>query len=201
MKTSAKLLILLIGFIFSIMSCNVDSNEKLDQLEIEKEKIRQADIAWAKTGETKDLDAQMELYSDDQIPMMMPPNGPIVKGKENIRAFFEPTYNRSDFSVTWHPETVEIAKSGEIGFVIQMRMIISFHRERTQAFRKCGHINRCFDFTRVRGRLFGPQDILGETSGSAGPVRIGVNVDAQFLAPFGQGFLHRLVVAAVTVER
>ncbi len=118
MKISAKLSILLIGFIFSIMSCNVDSNEKPDQLEIEKEKIRQADIAWAKTGESKDLDAQMELYSDDQIPIMMPPNGPIVKGKENIRAFFEPTYNRSDFSITWHPETVEVAESGEIGFVI-----------------------------------------------------------------------------------
>jgi len=118
MKTSAILSILLIGFIFSIMSCNVDSNEKPDQLEIEKEKIRQADIAWAKTGETKDLDAQMELYSDDQIPIMMPSNSPLVKGKENIRAFFEPTYSRSDFSITWHPETVEVAESGEIGYVI-----------------------------------------------------------------------------------
>ena len=118
MKTKLKQLTLLTGIILSLIGCNMERNMGSEQLEIEKEKIRQADIAWAKTGETKDLDAQMKLYSDDQIPRMMPPNGPIVKGKENIRAFFEPTYSRSDFSITWHPETVEIAESGEIGFVI-----------------------------------------------------------------------------------
>jgi ketosteroid isomerase-like protein len=104
--------------IIFLTACTAKSNLTSEQLEIEKEKIRQADIAWAKTGETKNLDAQMKLYSDDQIPILMPSNSPLVKGKENIRAFFEPTYSRSDFSITWHPETVEVAESGEIGFVI-----------------------------------------------------------------------------------
>ena len=118
MKTILKQLTLLTVITLSLFGCNMERNMGSEQLEIEKEKIRQADIAWAKTGETKDLDAQMKLYSDDQIPIMMPPNSPMVKGKENIRAFFEPMYNRSDFSITWHPETVEIAESGEIGYVI-----------------------------------------------------------------------------------
>jgi len=106
------------GIILLLIGCNMERKKEVHQLEIEKEKIRQADIAWAKTGETKNLEAQMDLYSDDQIPMMMPPNAPMVKGKENIRAFFEPNYSRSDFSVTWNPEIVEIAESGEVGFVI-----------------------------------------------------------------------------------
>lgn len=118
MNTLFKPIILIFWVASLIMGCNQKQKDKSDSLAFEKEKIRQADIAWAKTGETKNLDAQMKLYSDDQIPIMMPPNGPIVKGKENIRAFFEPIYNRSDFSITWHPETVEIAESGEIGFVI-----------------------------------------------------------------------------------
>ncbi len=118
MKILINRTILIFCFTYLTMGCNQHQQEKSDSLEIEKENIRQADIAWAKTGETKDLDAQMELYSDDQIPIMMPPNGPIVKGKENIRAFFEPMYNRSDFSVTWHPEIVEVANSGDLGYVI-----------------------------------------------------------------------------------
>jgi len=120
MKTlfSTVTLILIFCFACLIMGCNHQQQDNSDSLAFEKEKIRQADIAWAKMGETKDLDAIMELYADDQIPIMMPPNSPMVKGKENIQAFFEPMYNRSDFSVTWHPEIVEVANSGDLGYVI-----------------------------------------------------------------------------------
>ena len=46
-----------------------------EQLDFEKTKVKEADIAWAKTGETMDLDAQMKLYPDEQVPEMIPPNG------------------------------------------------------------------------------------------------------------------------------
>lgn len=115
-----KILLIQLVFLSSILltSCNQNKNLTADQLEVEREMVRKADIAWAKTGETRNLDAQMELYSDDQVPVMMPPNGPKIIGKDNIRAFLEPMYNRSDFNVTWYPEEVEVAKSGELAYVI-----------------------------------------------------------------------------------
>ena len=84
----------------------------------EEAAIRKADIAWAKTGEMKDLEAQMEFYTDDPIPIMMPPNGPKAVGKEAILEAFRPMYDRPDLAVTWRPGKVEVARSGDIGYVL-----------------------------------------------------------------------------------
>lgn len=79
--------------------------------------VRQADIAWSKTGETKDLQASLTFYTNDPIPIMMPPNGPMVVGKEAILRFFQPIYETPGFSVKWEPVEVEVARSGDIGYV------------------------------------------------------------------------------------
>lgn len=108
--------ILLIIFLGCFMfSCNI-REETRDTRKADEDDIRQADIEWAKTGVAKDLNAMMEFYSED--PILMAPNRPQLRGKENIRAFFESLYSQSDFSVTWRPVTVEVARSGDIGYVI-----------------------------------------------------------------------------------
>ena len=123
MTNYRKIRIHLLLLIIFIVSCKQSVVEK-SNIEFEKEQIRQADISWAKTVELKDLDAQMELYSDDQIPIMMPPNSPIVKGKVELRTFIERNFNRSDFSVTWQPDIVEVAESGDLGYAIGINEVI-----------------------------------------------------------------------------
>jgi ketosteroid isomerase-like protein len=88
-----------------------------DAREADEEAIRQADIAWSETGETKDLQAQMEFYTDDPTPIMMPPNAPMTVGKEAILEGLRALYDVPGFSVKWQPAEVEVARSGDIGFV------------------------------------------------------------------------------------
>ena len=88
-----------------------------DAREADEEAIRQADIAWSKTGEAKDLQAQMKFYTDDPTPIMMPSNAPMTVGKEAILEGLSAQYDVPGFSVKWRPEDVEVARSGDIGFV------------------------------------------------------------------------------------
>ncbi len=105
-------------FALVVSGCSPQLQPAPDTRAADEAAIRQADIAWAKTGEMKDLEAQMEFYTDDPIPIMMPPNMPLASGKEAILKVLGPLYDRPDFAVTWRPGKVEVARSGDIGYVL-----------------------------------------------------------------------------------
>ena len=77
--------------------------------------IRQADIAWAKTGETRDLDAMMTVYTEDAV--MLAQDTALVTGKAEIRQALDRLYATPGISVKWGPVHVEVARSGEVGYV------------------------------------------------------------------------------------
>lgn len=112
----ASALIVVISSI--LLGCAPVQDTPLDTREADEAAIRAADIAWARTGETKDLDAQMRFYMDDPVPVMMPPNAPLASGKEAIRHALAAHYERPDFSVTWRPARVELARSGDLAYAI-----------------------------------------------------------------------------------
>jgi ketosteroid isomerase-like protein len=77
--------------------------------------IRQADIEWAKTGETRDLDAMMTVYTEDAVVLAQ--DMALVTGKAEIRQALDKLYATPGISVRWGPVHVEVARSGEIGYV------------------------------------------------------------------------------------
>ena len=79
------------------------------------EAIRQADLAWSAAQELDGLDGTMSFYVDE--PIFMPPNSPMVIGKEAIREA-SATIDSPGFSVSWEPMKIEVAQSGDLGYAI-----------------------------------------------------------------------------------
>jgi uncharacterized protein (TIGR02246 family) len=77
--------------------------------------IRNLDAQWSKTAATNDLEGTMTYYSDDAS--LLPPNAPIATGRQAIRAVWA-TLLGPGVSVSWQPSKVEVARSGELAYVM-----------------------------------------------------------------------------------
>src|SRR3989442_15824587 len=63
--------------------------------------IRQADIAWSKTGEARNVDAMMASYTEDAV--MLAQDMALVTGKAEIRKALDRLYATPGFSAKWEP--------------------------------------------------------------------------------------------------
>src|SRR5437764_15089422 len=77
--------------------------------------LRDADAAWSKAAESKDLDKTLSYYSDDAV--VLPPNAPIATTKEAIRKIWQDMLASPGLAISWKATKVEVAKSGDLGFV------------------------------------------------------------------------------------
>jgi ketosteroid isomerase-like protein len=77
--------------------------------------IRAADAQWSKTAASKDLDAAVSYYSDEAT--VLPPNAPMAKDKQTIRAVWAPLV-APGVDTSWQLTKVEVSRSGELGYVV-----------------------------------------------------------------------------------
>lgn len=77
--------------------------------------IRNLDAQWSKTAAANDLEGAVSYYSDDAS--MLPPNAPIATGKPAIRAVWATLLN-PDVAVTWQVSKVEVARSGDLAYLV-----------------------------------------------------------------------------------
>jgi ketosteroid isomerase-like protein len=78
--------------------------------------LRETDLAWAKAGAAKDLEATLSFLADDATEM--PPNAPAASGKQALRRVWGGYFATPGFAMSWQPTKVEVARSGEIGYSI-----------------------------------------------------------------------------------
>ena len=78
------------------------------------EAIRTADQQWLAVFAAKDLDKSVAFVAEDGV--VMPPNAPAARGHEDIRTLFAGFFQLPELKVSWQPDQVEIAKSGDWGF-------------------------------------------------------------------------------------
>lgn len=81
----------------------------------DEQTIRELDAKWEKTAEARDLDGTLSYYSDDAV--VLPGNAPIVQGKEAIRALWKSLLS-PDISLSWQATKVDVARSGELAYLI-----------------------------------------------------------------------------------
>jgi uncharacterized protein (TIGR02246 family) len=74
--------------------------------------LRDADAAWSKAAESKDLDKTVSYYSDDAT--VLPPNAPAATTKEAIRKIWQDMFATPGFVISWKATKVEVAKSGDL---------------------------------------------------------------------------------------
>ena len=73
---------ILIGSLLAFLAlhCKQQQKDGAETRAADEAAIRQADIAMSRTGETKDLEAQLMCLTEDEI--LMPPNTPMIVGNE-----------------------------------------------------------------------------------------------------------------------
>jgi uncharacterized protein (TIGR02246 family) len=78
--------------------------------------IKAADIAASAAASARDVDKLAAFYTEDTS--FMPPNAPLMTGRENARKYFSEMMKPADFSISWQPTKVEAARSGDVGYSI-----------------------------------------------------------------------------------
>jgi len=76
--------------------------------------IRKADLAWEKVFAEKDLDKSVNFCAADGS--VLSPNAPIATGHDAIRKVFAGFFALPDLKISWQPDKVEAARSGELGY-------------------------------------------------------------------------------------
>ncbi len=77
--------------------------------------LRDADAQWSKAAGVKDLDKTVSFYAGDAI--VMPPNSSAATTREAIRKVWQDLLASPGLAISWKATKVEVAKSGDLGFV------------------------------------------------------------------------------------
>jgi ketosteroid isomerase-like protein len=78
------------------------------------ETIHQIEVQWSKDSEAHLIEPMMSHYANDAVEYS--PNSPVLRGKDAIRKGWTESFALPGFSLTWMPEKVEVAKSGELAY-------------------------------------------------------------------------------------
>lgn len=76
--------------------------------------IRAADQAWLKSFAGKDLEKSIEACAE--TASVLAPNFGRADGKEAIRKLFTGYFALPEFTVSWQPMQVQVARSGDLGY-------------------------------------------------------------------------------------
>jgi ketosteroid isomerase-like protein len=77
--------------------------------------LRDADEAWSKAAASKDVDKTVSYYSADAS--VLAPNAPIATTKEAIKKIWGDMLASPGLVISWKATKVEVAKSGDLGFL------------------------------------------------------------------------------------
>ena len=98
-----------------LLTTRLQSASPADTRAADESAVKDTDAQWSKTAMTNDLDGTVSYYTDDAS--VLPPNAPIATGKQAIRAVWA-TMLTPDTTVSWQVSKAEVARSGDLAYVI-----------------------------------------------------------------------------------
>src|SRR5258708_10428689 len=112
-----KLLVLIacVATLGLMYSCQPEMQKQHDTKAGGETAMKNLDAEWAKDAGTKDVDKTVSYYAADAI--VLPENGPAVSSKDAIRNVWKGMLTAPGFSGGWTGTKVEVARSGDIGYV------------------------------------------------------------------------------------
>ncbi len=78
----------------------------------ERERLLQADRAWAAAAGTDDLERILTFWADDA--KIYAGSGPPIAGKDAIRSFITRNRSQPGFSITWEPTDAIVSRNGDL---------------------------------------------------------------------------------------
>ncbi len=112
-----KLLVLVacVATLALMYGCQPQSQTPPDTKAADETALKNLDAEWSKAAGTKDVDKTVSYYAADAI--VLPENGPAVSSKDAIRNVWKGMLTAPGFSGGWTGTKVEVARSGDIGYV------------------------------------------------------------------------------------
>jgi ketosteroid isomerase-like protein len=90
-------------------------SEKQSGNQLADQRLRDLDAEWAKAAAAKDVEQTIGYYSNDAI--VLPPNATTAATNEAIRNVWKDMLESPGLAITWQPTKVQLAKSGDMGWV------------------------------------------------------------------------------------
>jgi ketosteroid isomerase-like protein len=88
---------------------------KADRRAADVSTLTNLDTEWSRTAISQDVDKTISYYAEDAI--VLPPNGPVATSRDAIRNVWKEMITVPGLSGGWTATKVEVARSGEIGYV------------------------------------------------------------------------------------
>lgn len=92
------------------------SDATIDQ-EAESEALMELSREWSDYVSSGDLESSMDFWADDAV--MLPPDFPILEGKEEIREYVEAAAEMPGFRISWEPISAHISAGGDMAYMIE----------------------------------------------------------------------------------
>jgi len=112
-----------LGVIFSFVTalliagaCQQQTQTRPDTKAADEAALKSIDGEWSKAAASGNVDKTVSYYAADAT--VMPPNGSAITAKDAIHKAWQEMITAPGFSGGWTATKVEVAKSGEIGYVI-----------------------------------------------------------------------------------
>jgi ketosteroid isomerase-like protein len=99
----------------AFLGCAPEVEVAVVDIEGAKAELLQTDLEWAAAA-TAMVDAELvaSYWSDDAV--IIPPDGPEIRGKEALMEFVMGTAEIPGFGVSWEPAEVVMGPSGDFGY-------------------------------------------------------------------------------------
>ena len=114
-------------------SCS--NQEQSTDTKAESKKLMETSRRWSQVAATKMTDSILHYWTDDAV-VLSPGEAPI-RGKDAVRAMLEGSFKTPGFEISWQPKSVEVSKSGDLGYMLEntkMVMTDSAGKQMTQNF-------------------------------------------------------------------
>lgn len=92
------------------------SDSTVDQ-EADSEALMELSREWSDLVSSGNLESAMEFWADDAV--MLPPEFPILEGKEAIREYVEAAAEMPGFRISWEPISAHISAAGDMAYMIE----------------------------------------------------------------------------------
>src|SRR5882724_2125216 len=99
--------------ITAIVSCN----EQNVDTKSEGEKLMQLSREWSQSASSRNMEKTLSYWADDAV-VISAGDAPL-RGKQAIRQMVEGSYKNPSFNISWEPQSAEISKSGDLGYLIE----------------------------------------------------------------------------------
>jgi uncharacterized protein (TIGR02246 family) len=78
--------------------------------------VREADAAWSKAAAAKDVEAYLSFFAEDAL--VLPPNAPMLTGKESMRKGLSEEMANPGFALSWQASKAEASRGGDLAYSI-----------------------------------------------------------------------------------